>query len=172
VNLPAGAERWSPTVGKPCPTGRRIAQITGVIIPRVQQALNEEDDMPLTDDDVRRIVDGINTLGSAAGGDLLAGFILRIRQYLQRDLGFATAAQIGVVVQQMTANAASVAGGIRDSQSAVLGYLAGMPTGGWTDEQRAELVVDIAAKVPGLEQDRIEAALRHVFADAGQPDPA
>lgn len=55
ASLPAGAERWSTTVGKPCPTKRRIDQIVNVVIPRVQQALDqEEDDMSQAD------VDAIN----------------------------------------------------------------------------------------------------------------
>lgn len=42
--LPPGAERWSTTVGKPCPTARRISQITSTVIPRVQAYLRGEDD--------------------------------------------------------------------------------------------------------------------------------
>jgi hypothetical protein len=47
-SMPAGAERWSSTVGKPCPTSRRIKQLKEIIIPRVR---DEEDNMGFTADD-------------------------------------------------------------------------------------------------------------------------
>ena len=128
--------------------------------------------MPITDADVRKIVDGFNTYGSAAGGDLLADFINRVRQYLSRDLGFATAAQIANIANQLASNAAGVNAGIKDAKSAVLAALAALPTGHLSDEERAALAADVAGQVDGLAAAEVEQALRHVFADAGQPDPA
>jgi hypothetical protein len=130
----------------------------------------QEEDMPLTDDDVLKVVNGFNTLGSAAGGDLLKDFINRIRQYLGRDLGFATAAQISNVAAQLATNAAGVAAGIKDVRSAVLGAIAALPTDHMSDEERAQLAADVAGKVDGLGAAEVEEALRHVFADAAQPD--
>jgi hypothetical protein len=60
VTLSAGAERWSPTAGKPCPTARRIAQITGTVIPRVQQLLNQEEDASMSAADADRVIAAVN----------------------------------------------------------------------------------------------------------------
>jgi hypothetical protein len=52
--LRPGCEQWS-SGPKSCPGDRRIAQLKEIIIPRVQAAADEEEDMPLTEDDLDKI---------------------------------------------------------------------------------------------------------------------
>lgn len=47
-------EKWSKGP-KSCPGDRRIAQLKEIVIPRVQAAADEEDDMPLSDEDLGKI---------------------------------------------------------------------------------------------------------------------
>jgi hypothetical protein len=53
-----GCELWTHPEkgrGKVCPGDRRIAQLKEIVIPRVQAAGEEEDDMPLSDEDIDKI---------------------------------------------------------------------------------------------------------------------
>jgi hypothetical protein len=49
-----GAEQWSTAQGKVCPGNRRIAQI-----PQIIQMANGADDMPLSDDDLRKVYQAV-----------------------------------------------------------------------------------------------------------------
>lgn len=53
----AGGEKWSNAFGKVCPGDRRIKQLIEIVIPRarVLAGLDQEEDMPITDTDVRKI---------------------------------------------------------------------------------------------------------------------
>lgn len=82
ASLPAGWERWSTTVGKPCPTTRRINQLISVVIPRVQLALDqEEDDMSQAD------VDAINAHTDQVVAVQVAAAQTEILRQLTANLG-------------------------------------------------------------------------------------
>lgn len=82
ASLPAGWERWSTTVGKPCPTSRRINQLISVVIPRVQLALDqEEDDMSQAD------VDAINAHTDQVVAVQVAAAQTEILRQLTANLG-------------------------------------------------------------------------------------
>jgi hypothetical protein len=63
----SGCEKWS-TGPKSCPGDRRIAQLKEIVIPRVQAAADEEEDMPLSDEDIAKITKAMrSTLDEGTG---------------------------------------------------------------------------------------------------------
>jgi hypothetical protein len=69
--LVAGGERWSTSLGKGCPGPTRIAQLQQTVIPRVQDLMRGNADMPLTNADVDLIWGHSNTIvGQSPGGAL------------------------------------------------------------------------------------------------------
>lgn len=59
--LVRGGERWSTSVGKPCPGEARIKQLTKIVIPRVRALLNGDTD-DMSAEDVRSIKAAIPTV--------------------------------------------------------------------------------------------------------------
>jgi hypothetical protein len=54
----AGGEVWSSSTGKLCPGDAKVRQV-GQIVARAQQLVNGEDDMPLSDDDLRKVYEAV-----------------------------------------------------------------------------------------------------------------
>jgi hypothetical protein len=130
--LPPGAERWSSTVGKPCPTARRIQQIRNVIIPRVQAVLRgeQEDDMAnFTDADRAKLLRAADQILGAvgAGQTTYAGTVE------------STLAGVQGLVNLVKDRTSTLAASIADTRSAVLAAIAAMPTDHLDDAELAAL---------------------------------
>src|SRR5439155_775966 len=61
--LVTGGERWSSAIGKECPGDARVAQLPSIIAAAAGGI--QEDDMPLTDADVTKLVSGFPLLWGA-----------------------------------------------------------------------------------------------------------
>jgi hypothetical protein len=161
VTLPAGAERWSPTVGKPCPTARRINQITGVVIPRVQQLLDQgEDDM--TPEQAAQLTEAAKDAAQAAE---TADRIWRIT--LATMAGRQVTAQASLDAQGRALAAVATAVGTQADDEVRL--LAGLGA----SEQRlmtAISTVIIDPQVDNDDPDAVVAALRDALARGTKPD--
>lgn len=169
IELPAGWDRGQ-LVARQFTDQAAVPGVSGGCdYSRWLQPEPEEDDMPTLDEYAAAAADAtlakLNTVGQADG------FARRMMVFVRDQAGLATSAQIVNGVAQLVAGNSSVAAGIKDSRSAVLGALAAIPTDHMSDEERAELAADVAGQVSGLAAAEVEQALRHVFADAGQPDP-
>ncbi len=162
ATLPAGAERWSTTVGKPCPTARRIAQITAEIIPRVQQALDQEaDDMTpaqaATLDRIEALLKAVNTttLGRIEGTvNAAASEVGVVHTVSLANLGAAVAASKAAIDAQ--AKALTAVAGQVTAQGTLLTTTAAQVAAGST------MLTALAANPGGMD----EATLARIAADA------